>query len=300
MENTRFKIFIVSIERNKKRYTSLLKKIEEQGFDLSNVEVFIGIDYHKDRIPPKIVSKWGRYSPKSVLACAASHILLWEYISKQDIDFALILEDDAYVIKEKFDSYFNDFKRIVNDHTFLNLSTAFTITSKQKNDDLLFEKNIQEKLFSESSIVLSLEAYMLTPGLCKKLFEFYKTHGLSYHIDLHLTFIKDYIPMNLVHFNKKITEGNMRIESSMVQKHDKKFILRLLQGTETYKELNTPIVEYQGIVLTAYTIIVFVLFILAVAITFLTISKKHDLSIFMFIFLSLMWLVWGFFLYDAL
>lgn len=300
MENTRFKIFIVSIERNKKRYTSLLKKIEEQGFKESDVEVFIGIDYRKDRIPPKIISKWGKYTPKSVLACASSHILLWNYISHQDIDFALILEDDAYVIKSKFDQYFEDFKQILNDHIFLNLSTGFTTNSKKINKELLYEKNIKENLFSESYIVLSLEAYMLTPGLCKKLFEFYQTHGLSYHIDLHLTFIKDQIPMHLVHFNKKITEGNMRTESSMVKRHDKKFLLRALQGTETYKELNTPIIEYQGIVLTAYIIIVFVLFIFVLSITFLTITKNNELSLPTFMFLSLIWLIWGFFLYDVL
>lgn len=300
MENNKFKIFIVSIERNKKRYTSLLEKIKEQGFNETDVEVFIGIDYKKDRIPSKIISKWGKYSPKSVLSCAASHILLWDYISRQDLDFALILEDDAYVIKSEFEKYFEDFKKVLNDYTFLNLSTGFTINSNKENKNLEYEKNIKERLFSEASIILSLESYMLTPGLCKKLFLYYQTNGLSYHIDLHLTFIKDQIPFNLIHFNKKITEGNMRLESSMVQRHDKKFLLKLLSGTETYKELNTPIIEYQGVVITAYIVLVFVLFIFILSITFFMTTKTKNCSIQLFIFLSFIWLLWGFFLYDAL
>lgn len=289
MEKIKFKIFIISIERNQKRYISLLEKIKEQGFKEEDVEVFIGIDYKKDRIPPKIISKWGKYTPKPVLACAASHVLLWNYVSQQELDFALILEDDSYVLKTEFDKYLLDFKRTVNDETFLNLSTSFIIASGEKDE-----------LFTESLVILALDSYILTPGLCKKLFQFYKENGLSYHIDLHLTFIKYYIPMKLVHFNKKITVGNMRLESSMVSGHDKKFILGFLKDTETYKELNTPIFEYQGLIFNSYSIIIFVLFIVILTLTFFLIRSKDDFNMINFCFLSTIWMLLGFAIYDVL
>jgi GR25 family glycosyltransferase involved in LPS biosynthesis len=289
MENTKFKIFIISIERNKNRYTSLLTKLKEQGFNDNIIEVFIGIDYKKDNIPSKVISPWGKYTPKGVLACAASHVLLWNYISKQDLDFALILEDDSYVIKNEFEQYFSDFKRVINDETFLNLSTSFII-----------QEGKSDNLFTESLVILALDTYMLTPGLCKKLFEFYKNNGLAYHIDLHLTFIKKYIPMKLLHFNKKITVGNMRLESSMVQTHDKKFFLKLIKDTESYKELNTPIIEYQGIVFNAYHIIMFIIFILILALTFLIVKKISDINIYNFLYLSSLWTLLGFGIYDMI
>lgn len=293
MERMNYRIFIVSIERNKKRYMSLLEKLEEQGFDKNLIEVFIGIDYKKDRIPSHLISKWGKYTPKSVLACSASHILLWNYISKQNIDFALILEDDSYVIKEKFDNYLNEFKKVINDETFVNLSTSYTIPERK-------ESKVESELFTKSLVILALDTYILTPKLCKKLFEFYKNNGLSYHIDLHLTFVKPFIPMRLLHFNKKITEGNLRYESTMVSNHDKKFLLRLLKNTETYKELNTPIIEYQNIVINTYHIIVFLLFLVILTITFLLIQDINNVNILVLMFISMLWLFLGFCIYDIL
>lgn len=290
MENTKFKIFILSIERNKNRYTSLLEKLKEQGFDSNIIEVFIGIDYKKVKIPSKIISPWGRYSPKVVLACAASHVLLWNYISKQDLDMALILEDDSYVIKSEFDHYFPEFKKFIDDETIVNLSTSLIVP----------EKGISTELFTQCLVILSLDTYMVTPKLCQKLFEFYKNTGLAYHIDLHLTFIKNAIPMKMLHFNKKITVGNMRLESTMVQGHDKKFLLKLLKGTESYKELNTPIIEYQDLVINGYHLIMLISFILILSLTFLIIKDTGDINFYNFTYLAALWLFLGFGIYDML
>lgn len=289
-----YKIFIISIERNEKRYTSLIKKLKEEGFDENNIEVFIGVDYKKTPLNylNRILSPWGRFTPKSVIACASSHILLWNYISKQkDIDFALILEDDSYVKKNLFDSYLNDFKKVVTDDVFLNLSTSARIANSSYDP---------KQLFVESHVILAMDTYILTPNLCKKLFDFYRENGLSYHIDLHLTFIKKYIPMKLIHFNYDITEGNLRLESSMVSNHKKRFILNWIKETEAYKELNTPIIEYENIVFNAYNIILILFFFILITITFKLITDIDNISPLEFIFLSILWSIYGLCVFDAL
>lgn len=289
MENKKYKIFIITIERNKKRYLSLLEKLKEEGFKEEDVNIFIGIDYKKDIIPNNALSNWSKFTPKSVLACAASHVLLWKYISEQDIDFALILEDDSYVIKEEFDKYLYDFKNVIDDNTFLNLSTSYTIPDVYTGDN---------DLFTNSKLVLSLDTYMLTPCLCEKLFSFYKENGLSYHIDLHLAFVKKDIPMKILHFNKKITISNMRYESSMVSSHNKKFFLKMLSGTETYKELNTPIITYQNIEINSYIIFIFIFFIFLIFFSFSLIDYK-DNNLTRFI-LYILWFILGCAIYDIL
>lgn len=289
----KYKIFIISILRNKIRFNSLLDKLIEQGFDKNLITVFLGIDYKNinNDIIKSITSKWGRYTPKSVLCCAASHILLWHHVSNlKDIDYAIILEDDSYIIKNLFDEYKNEIENVLSDNTFLNLSTSFRI--ELSNQD-------KSNLFIKSHLVLSLDTYILTPNMCKKLFNFYKTNGISYHIDLHLAFIKPQLKFDLLHFNKKITKDNMRLESSMVGNHDKKFILYMLKDKEIYKELNTPIIELNNIPYNGYMILVIVIFIFLLILTYyfyVYINKFFSV----FIFFAILWYIFGMLIYDLL
>lgn len=287
-----YKIFIISILRNKKRQESLLEKLKENEYNINDIEIINGIDYKttSDNLLNKTKSNWGILTPKSVLACAASHVLTWEYIYKfiNKIDYAIILEDDSYIIKKKYEKYRSMIEEKINDETFLNLSTGVRINKsfKQNNNDI----------FIDSNLVLSLDTYIITPVLAKKLFEYYKLNGLSYHIDLHLSIIKNQIPFKLLHFNRKITKENLRIESSMVSNHEKKFFLKLLNNTETYKELNTPIIEINDFPLNAYNLIVIFLFIVIIFFTFKCLTFNSNYM--MFMFFIFLWLILGFLFYD--
>lgn len=289
----KYKIFIISILRNKKRYESLVNKLTEEGFDDNLINIFIGVDYKTldDILLKKISSKWGLITPKSVLSCAASHVLLWKHVSTlKDIDYAIILEDDSYIIKSLFTKYQPELEKIISDKVFLNLSTSLRINEHKQSDTDLFIK---------SHLVLALDSYILTPKLCGELFNFYKTNGLSYHIDLHLAFIKSYVNFDLIHFNRKITKENLRLESSMVANHEKKFILALLKDKEIYKELNTPIIEINNIIFNGYTFIVLLLLFLSLILTFYIYDYIKCNNI-IFICMGILWYIMGMFIYDTL
>lgn len=288
----KYKIFIISILRNKKRYESLVNKLLEQNFDKNLINIFIGVDYKTldDTILKKISSKWGLVTPKSVLSCAASHILLWKHISTlKDIDYAIILEDDSYIIKSLFMKYKDEIEKKISDKVFLNLSTSVRINEHKQNN---------ENLFVKSHLILALDSYILTPKLCGELFNFYKTNGLSYHIDLHLAFIKNYVNFDLIHFNRKITKENLRLESSMVASHDKKFILALLKDKEVYKELNTPMIEINNITFNGYTFLVLLLILLSLILTFYIYDYIKYNSV--FICMGIIWYILGMLIYDML
>lgn len=289
-----YKIFIISIARNEKRYTDLLNKLEEEGFDKNDIEVFIGIDYKKEKNRINLIkSKYGIITPKSVLSCAASHVLLWKHISSltNKLDYAIILEDDSILNKEKFDFYRNNLENKINDSTFLNLSTScrFAPWNDQESD-----------LFVKSEIILAMDTYILTPHLCHKLYNFFYKEGLSYHIDFHLTFIKNQIPMQLLHFNRKITQGLNRLESSMVSQHDKRFVLKYLKDFEIYKELNTPIVEVNELTINAYIIFILIIFIILISCCNIFIVNIDTLSTVQLLFLCLLWFLFGCCLYDCI
>lgn len=283
----KYKIYIISIKRNKKRQESLLVKLYEQGFKENEIEIFTGIDYKEEHRLNEVISMWGYLTPKSVLACAASHILLWKYVSTQNLDFALFLEDDSYVIKSEFDKHLQDFKTIVKENNFINLSRGHRISYCDTNG-----------LFVKSELVLALDTYIMSPTLAGQLFEYYKKNGISYHIDLHLALIKEQIPMNILHFNKNIIMSNMKYDSTMVENHDKKFFLKLIKGTETYKDVNTPYAEIDGFVLNGYNSIVIILFLILIVWTFLKIDVDSGYT-FKKILCMMLWFIMGLLIYDC-
>lgn len=291
-KNKKFKIFILTIERNKKRQESIVELLLKEGFDIKDIVVFTGIDYKKfGKELYNIGSLYSKYTPLPVIACAASHILLWKHISEyKDIDYALILEDDSYIIKKKFEKYREILENKINDKNFLNLSEGVRIGT--------FDKSLNDKNFINSRIILGLDTYMLTPNLCKKLYSYYLINGISYHIDLHLGIIKNQIPMNYLHFQHKISKDNMRGESSMVQNHDKIFLLKFIKSSETYKNICTPIIEINNFIINTYIIFVFLFFLFLIIITFR--FDKKSRTFFVYLILGLLWSILGLFIYDAL
>lgn len=288
-----YSIFILTIRRNQKRYEYLQQQLINEGYDSNNINLFFGIDYQKSTPQEidSIRSKYAIITPSSVLCCAASHVLLWKHISslKNKIDYAVVVEDDSCFIKERFDFYRERIEKQISDTRFLNFSKGLRIASNYIDE---------EKLFIKSHMVLSLDSYLLTPALAEKMFMHYKINGLSYHIDLHLGFVKDIIGFEIIHFDKHITKCDLRTESSMVSGHKKKFVLGLLKNTETYKELNTPICEFNRLTVTGYLLIVFVYFIVILYLTQLTTLK--DISIYCFLYVCFLWFVLGMLIYDLL
>lgn len=282
-----YKIYIISIKRNKTRQESLLKNLLDEGFDKNKIEIFIGIDYKEEKNLNLITSTWGYLTPKSVIACASSHILLWNHVSQQKLDFVLILEDDSYVIKNEFEKYLQDFKTLTTKNNFINLSKALRIPFSKNNN-----------LFVKSELVLALDTYIISPNLAKTLFEYYKKNKISYHIDLHLALIKNQIPMTILHFNKNITISNMKYDSTMVENHNKKFFLRMIRNTDTYKDINTPFAEIDSFIFNAYRCIIFFIFIFLLTWTFLTIDKNNNYD-FKKIICMILWFILGLLIYDC-
>lgn len=107
-------IFVISIDRNKKRLESFLR--QNNGI---NIEVFQGFDGKK--IYPEIESisqfpssffikhnlnfERAIYWNKSQLGCAMSHYYLQKEIVKRKLFKTLILEDDAIIVKENIQSF---------------------------------------------------------------------------------------------------------------------------------------------------------------------------------------------------
>lgn len=281
MDTKKYNTYILTIERNKKRYQKTIKNLLKQNFNLNNINLFFGQDYKN--IPTKILntyrSKWGILCPNSVLCCAISHILLWKHISTTNDDYAIILEDDTYLTKEFF-IFKNIIENEINDNTIVQLSDGVTISKFNQNSNNFFKNTV---------LVLSQDTYIINPVVAKKLFNYYKKMKISYHIDLHLSIIKNQMKLEIKHFKKKITNYVDRSESSMISSHNNNFFLKCIQGTEAYKNINTPIIKLGQSSINSYHITLFVIYIILIILCFYYNCKLH-----------IFWFILGLGIYDIL
>jgi GR25 family glycosyltransferase involved in LPS biosynthesis len=111
----KYKVFVINLERSKARWASMCRQFQAQGF--TNFEKWVAtdaqtLDQHPDR---KLIDKdvWNkaklggrRYHfdhNMGSLGCYLSHIHLWEHIASSDLDFGIVIEDDARVCRDFHD-----------------------------------------------------------------------------------------------------------------------------------------------------------------------------------------------------
>ena len=107
------KIYVINLSHRKDRRDELLEKFKD--LDLTFVDAVNGNDLNiKDLIDEKILNK-SFYDPggiltKNIIGCALSHKKCWDKAIEDNVDTALILEDDVYMVDSVFEDYNEIFK----------------------------------------------------------------------------------------------------------------------------------------------------------------------------------------------
>jgi len=96
------KTFVITIERNEDRFQILKRRLHQLNIDF---EKFMGLDGAKisDEEISQIdtsfyFNKYGKKMSKYEVCCAISHRNVYKHIIENNIERALILEDDAYLL----------------------------------------------------------------------------------------------------------------------------------------------------------------------------------------------------------
>lgn len=245
-------VVILTIKRNNIRLNYLLKKIKNDKSDLyKNLVIFYGIDYKSTNVK-KYKSKYGIFTPQPVIACAMTHILAWKYISTTDVDYAIILEDDTFMLHELFFDFKDKIENIFNKNklSFINSPDSTFIKLKKKNEK-----------FTKSILNFGLDTSFVTPQTAKKLFNFYKNFGVTFHIDQELFFVTNYLNINYVNLDKKLVVKDLEGLSSMSE-HTK--ISNLFNKSTIYKNLKTPFFEISDVRIDGLVIFLTIFFLLII------------------------------------
>ena len=106
INNLPIKAFVINLDDSKANYEKQKPYLENLGLEVNR---FRAINGNKDEYLKytDYINPLGlEFSPKSVIGCSLSHILLAKYISENFNDpYYLIFEDDAFPLKEYNDKY---------------------------------------------------------------------------------------------------------------------------------------------------------------------------------------------------
>lgn len=97
-DDLHLKIFVINLERSKDRLDRVTSLFEAENISFERIDAIDGktekklVNQHRySRIP---MHKWFRPLTDGEIACALSHLKAYQEIIDQDLDYALILEDD--------------------------------------------------------------------------------------------------------------------------------------------------------------------------------------------------------------
>ena len=103
----KFIVYIINLKKDEERKKNILREIKEQN--IKNYELIAAVDgnnlteeelnllTYKNK---KSINPWNTKMSPSQIGCALSHIKIYRKLIKSNYDFALILEDDAYFLKD--------------------------------------------------------------------------------------------------------------------------------------------------------------------------------------------------------
>ncbi|MDO6775165.1 glycosyltransferase family 25 protein [Shewanella sp. 3_MG-2023] len=101
----KFKVFVINLDKSTERMAFMQQQLEQLNIEFERVPAVYGKD-----LTSEIVSnvydrklnllKYNKELSLGEIGCYLSHIKCWEYIVSQELDFAVILEDDAVISNE--------------------------------------------------------------------------------------------------------------------------------------------------------------------------------------------------------
>ncbi|AAC97755.1 ORF MSV206 putative glycosyl transferase, similar to Haemophilus somnus GB:U20824 [Melanoplus sanguinipes entomopoxvirus] len=266
--NIRYHIIVLTIKRNKQRQKDIINYMNAQKYN--NYSFFYGIDYKQNKDNVKYVARhiFKQISPYGVMACAASHILLWKFIASLEskYDFVIVLEDDTIINIDKLNKYI--------DYIYNLTKTGFTFLYSDYclgwDSKIIIDKECT--IIKNPMINMSLGAYALTSNIAKIISDYYIEYKVWFHIDVQLSLdIVNYMNISsyILCVNKMIVQPS-GYNSSMGLKHNSLFLYSI-NNTTMYRLLTTPFFRIKELEFDAYTVAILIILLILLLYNSLTV-----------------------------
>lgn len=138
------KTFLINLESRPDRLAFVGKQLDDLGLPFRRISAVVGSELSKQQQTlfdkKRFVLEQKKEPVLGEIGCAMSHRLIWQQVQDDDLDFALILEDDIS-INEQLVDFLNDASNYKN-FDFLNLSSNEPYEPNQDNVNALLDSQI--------------------------------------------------------------------------------------------------------------------------------------------------------------
>ena len=179
-----YKIFVINLKKRTDRRKNVETIFKNANFeDYSFYEGFDGSEIKETYEMKQLFTDNDFGNRKGFIGCALSHYNLWiELIKDKTHDYYIIFEDD-FTLYEKFNIYFENTKKIMNDNLekidFLLLGYHPTI----KIDNSKLKVNVTLKKLDNDKYIGGFFSYIITKCGAKKIMNYIETNGIKHGVD---------------------------------------------------------------------------------------------------------------------
>ena len=180
-------VLVINLEKSSERWNNVLISSKNQKYNLIRIDGIYGKEL--DLNTANITNFSKKYTPRGVIGCFLSHCKSWEYIVKNNLDGAIILEDDfripngidivdeMYKIKP-FMPCDTDVLLLGCLSCTINKNIISTITSSNRPNS-----GVVNKYIYRPKNVTGLFSYYISNKGARKLLESFKNNNI-WHVDI--------------------------------------------------------------------------------------------------------------------
>ena len=186
------KVFVINLDKDTERLKKISKDLEKYDINFIRFPAIVGNDIKSDN---KITPFCNSMCTSGIKGCGLSHLKIWKMIIDQNLQNALILEDDSEFCNNFYEKFENFMQRVPSDYDILQLGC---VTGCNRYDDNGIPIYITEKLISKDPTpengynklhyMSGAHAYIITNKAAQEL---YNNITLSTHIDLEISIYMD-------------------------------------------------------------------------------------------------------------
>jgi len=169
------KVFVISLKSDIERRKNITLQLEKQKIDYEIIDAIIGKELSREtnlEIDWEFAESNSSWASKGALACSLSHLKAYRAIINQNLDFALVLEDDTILNADVsgFISKVND-QLYKNEVLLLYYATWEKCFLSTKNSiDVYKQYRIVNPINPKQ--LISANAYIITREACQNILEF--------------------------------------------------------------------------------------------------------------------------------
>ncbi|MFS6537424.1 glycosyltransferase family 25 protein [Idiomarina loihiensis] len=146
----KFNIFLINLDRSTERLQRASEQIEKTGFKFERVPAVDGATLTDEKIAEVFDAETAKRRfqydlTAGEIGCYLSHIKCWEKIINDNLDYAVILEDDL-LLDRQFASVISTIPQLTSDWHYLKLSCPFKPRPYKATETVMGDDNLDVSL----------------------------------------------------------------------------------------------------------------------------------------------------------